>query len=47
MQEIVDIAIYGDSIMEAFRGESVGVVSPDGRYSSNKETWDRLMAGKR
>jgi hypothetical protein len=46
MQE-VDIAIYGDSIMEGFRGESLGMVSPDGRYSANKETWDRLMAGKR
>ena len=46
MQE-VEIAVYGDSIMEGFRGESVGMVLPDGRYSANKAAWDRLMAGKR
>lgn len=37
--------MYGDSIMEGFRGE--GMALPDERYSANKEAWDRLMAGKR
>ena len=41
----LEFIMYGDSIMEAFRGQSVGWDASD-RYSGNMEAWARLAPPK-
>lgn len=41
----LDIVVYGDSIMEAFRGTMLG--QPLETYDGNKAIWQRLMGGRR
>lgn len=41
----LDYVLYGDSIMEAFRGQSVGWDASD-RYSGNMQAWSRLAPPK-
>ena len=41
----LDIAVYGDSIMEAWRGQSVGYDDLP-RYSANKAAWELNVTSK-
>lgn len=41
----LDTVMYGDSIMERFRGTLAGNASAD--YAPNKAAWERVYGGQR